>query len=96
MIDMSMGMRDYYDRANKFFRKVVGKLNLAATNTHVGLLTFGSKYDTKIRFEIGKYRFGHDIIRRMTRIKLRRRPSNIVDIGNALKIVNKQVNMNGK
>lgn len=91
MMDSSGSMKDYFNKVKKFFSKVVGKLNLAATNTHVGLLNFAKKYNTEMVFKLGEYKFGRDVTRKMSRVKQWGKHSAMSDIGYALQIVNKQV-----
>ena len=84
-------MDRHFSRVKKFLAKIVKKLNIAATNIHVGLLQFGDRYDTKITFKLGQYRFENDIRAAIKRARQSWRRSWATDIGYALKMVNKQV-----
>ena len=57
-------MNPYFKKALKFFTKFVKKLSIAATKTHVGLMTFG-RNRRRIDMELGEKKFEADINRKI-------------------------------
>jgi hypothetical protein len=90
MIDTTGGMNGYFKKALKFFTKFVKRLNIAATKTDVGLMTFG-RNRKHLNMEFGKYKFENDISKKILRTRQTEKRFSQVDVAGALRMVNKQV-----
>ncbi|CAB4006278.1 Hypothetical predicted protein [Paramuricea clavata] len=90
MIDTTSGMKPYFNKALKFFTKFVKRLNIAATKTDVGLMTFG-RNRKHLNMEFGKYKFENDISKKILKTTQTDKWSSHVDVAGALHMVNKQI-----
>ena len=92
MIDTTSGMDGYFKKALKFFTKFVKRLNVAATKTEIGMMTFGSR-NYNIYLELGKLKFEKDINDKILRTRQSDKYDRYskTDISGALGFVNKQV-----
>lgn len=90
MIDTTREMNSYFKKALKFFTKFVKRLSIAATKTHVGLMTFG-RNRRHLNLELGKKKFEADINRKILDVWQSDKWARQANIAAALREVNIKV-----